>query len=86
MVSYSLYASAFQSTLYFCCIQYCYLYSPKKIEEWQGKILFPSYQKATLGSVASITRLSEPHWEHKTTPVSRHRAEEDSVLEHEVVL
>ena len=28
------------------------LYSPKEIEEWQGKMLFPSYKKATLGAVA----------------------------------
>ncbi|MCP3668393.1 MAG: hypothetical protein GY696_38895 [Gammaproteobacteria bacterium] len=28
------------------------LYSEKELDEWRGKMLFPSYKKATLGAVA----------------------------------
>ncbi len=28
------------------------LYNQKEIQEWQGKMLFPSYRRATLGAVA----------------------------------
>ncbi|MCP3661967.1 MAG: hypothetical protein GY696_05630, partial [Gammaproteobacteria bacterium] len=28
------------------------LYSEKELEEWRGKMLFPSYKKATLGAIA----------------------------------
>ncbi|MCP3664256.1 MAG: hypothetical protein GY696_17490 [Gammaproteobacteria bacterium] len=28
------------------------LYSVKELEDWQGKMLFPCYKKATLGAVA----------------------------------
>ncbi|MCP4054030.1 MAG: hypothetical protein GY739_13365, partial [Mesoflavibacter sp.] len=35
------------------------LYSPKELREWQGKMEFPSYKKATLGAVAYGSCLAE---------------------------